>query len=102
MFKEIRYAHLPEDDTAVSLTTLHKAKLTRSSPTPYVISLATKTFSSIPCQNLKAVYDKHGKKMTEKEGIKMEDAAGFFANMFGGDRFVDYVHSSLLFNLLLL
>jgi len=55
-----------------------------------------------PCQNLKAVYDKHGKKMTEKEGIKMEDAAGFFANMFGGDRFVDYVHSSLLFNLLLL
>ena len=40
--------------------------------------------------------------MTEKEGIKMEDAASFFANMFGGDRFVDYVHSSLLFNLLLL
>jgi len=40
--------------------------------------------------------------MTEKEGIKMEDAASFFANMFGGDRFVDYVHSSLLFNILLL
>jgi len=39
--------------------------------------------------------------MTEKEGIKMEDAASF-ANMFGGDRFVDYVHSSLLFNILLL
>lgn len=44
-------------------------------------------------QNLRAVYDKHGKKMMEKEGteIKMEDAAGFFANIFGGDRFIDYV-----------
>jgi hypothetical protein len=31
--------------------------------------------------------------MMEKEGteIKMEDAAGFFANIFGGDRFIDYV-----------
>jgi hypothetical protein len=31
--------------------------------------------------------------MMEKEGteIKMEDAAGFFANIFGGDRFMDYV-----------
>jgi len=102
MFKEIRYAHLPEDDTAVSLTALHKAKLTKSSLTPYVLSLAKKTSYGSPCQNLRAVYDKHGKKMTEKEGIKMEDAASFFANMFGGDRFVDYVHSSLRFNVLLL
>lgn len=36
--------------------------------------------------------------MMEKEGteIKMEDAAGFFANIFGGDRFVDYVRFLLL------
>lgn len=35
--------------------------------------------------------------MMEKEGteIKMEDAAGFFANIFGGDRFMDYVRSSI-------
>lgn len=33
--------------------------------------------------------------MMEKEGteIKMEDAAGFFANIFGGDRFMDYVRT---------
>lgn len=51
-------------------------------------------------QNLRTVYDKHGKKMMEKEGteIKMEDAAGFFANIFGGDRFVDYVCPSLIFS----
>lgn len=38
--------------------------------------------------------------MMEKEGteIKMEDAAGFFANIFGGDRFVDYVCPSLIFS----
>lgn len=30
--------------------------------------------------------------MADKEGgINMEDAAGFFANVFGGERFVDYV-----------
>ena len=28
----------------------------------------------------------------DKEGgINMEDAAGFFANVFGGERFMDYV-----------
>ena len=27
----------------------------------------------------------------KEEGVSMEDAAGFFANVFGGDRFVDYV-----------
>lgn len=28
----------------------------------------------------------------DKEGpVTMEDAAGFFANVFGGERFVDYV-----------
>ena len=30
--------------------------------------------------------------MVDKEGgVSMEDAAGFFANVFGGDRFNDYV-----------
>lgn len=43
-------------------------------------------------QNLRAVYDKNGAKMTEKEGgIGVDDAAGFFANVFGGERFQDYV-----------
>jgi hypothetical protein len=38
------------------------------------------------------VYDKHGKAMADKEGgINMEDAAGFFANVFGGERFRDYI-----------
>ena len=32
--------------------------------------------------------------MVDKEGgVSMEDAAGFFANVFGGDRFNDYVSS---------
>lgn len=43
-------------------------------------------------QNLRAVYDRNGAKMIDKEGgIGMEDAAGFFANVFGGERFRDYV-----------
>ncbi|KAF4610667.1 hypothetical protein D9613_006944 [Agrocybe pediades] len=43
-------------------------------------------------RNMRAVYDKNGKSMVDKEGgIKMEDAAGFFANVFGGERFVDYI-----------
>jgi hypothetical protein len=33
--------------------------------------------------------------MVDKEGgMNMEDAAGFFANVFGGERFVDYVRPS--------
>ncbi|KAF5362077.1 hypothetical protein D9756_002289 [Leucocoprinus leucothites] len=53
----------------------------------------SKAYQVLSDSNLRAVYDKHGKKMMEKEGteIKMEDAAGFFANIFGGDRFVDYI-----------
>jgi hypothetical protein len=32
----------------------------------------------------------------DKEGgIKMDDAAGFFANVFGGERFRDYVSAIL-------
>ncbi|KAJ3555447.1 hypothetical protein NP233_g12205 [Leucocoprinus birnbaumii] len=53
----------------------------------------SKAYQVLSDSNLRAIYDKHGKKMMEKEGteIKMEDAAGFFANIFGGDRFVDYI-----------
>ena len=52
---------------------------------------------SPPPQNLRAVYDRNGSKMVDKEGgIGMEDAAGFFANVFGGERFKDYVSRLLL------
>jgi hypothetical protein len=38
--------------------------------------------------------------MVDKEGgMNMEDAAGFFANVFGGERFVDYVRPSTYNNL---
>ena len=38
------------------------------------------------------MYDRNGAKMIDKEGgMAMEDAAGFFANVFGGERFRDYV-----------
>ena len=48
-------------------------------------------------QNLRAVYDRNGSKMVDKEGgVGMEDAAGFFANVFGGERFRDYVRSRRL------
>jgi hypothetical protein len=34
--------------------------------------------------------------MVDKEGgMSMDDAAGFFANVFGGERFVDYVGPSV-------
>lgn len=34
--------------------------------------------------------------MVDKEGgMRMDDAAGFFANVFGGERFKDYVRSHL-------
>ena len=36
--------------------------------------------------------------MVDKEGgLNMEDAAGFFANVFGGERFKDYVSLSLFY-----
>lgn len=42
--------------------------------------------------NLRVVYDKNGKKMVSKEGgSNIEDPAGFFANVFGGERFIDYI-----------
>ncbi len=47
-------------------------------------------------QNLRAVYDKNGKKMVSTEGgSNVEDPASFFANVFGGERFMDYVHPFL-------
>jgi hypothetical protein len=43
-------------------------------------------------QNLRTVYDKNGKKMVSAEGgSNIEDPATFFANVFGGERFMDYV-----------
>ncbi|KIY53352.1 DnaJ-domain-containing protein [Fistulina hepatica ATCC 64428] len=52
----------------------------------------SKAYQVLSDSNLRAVYDKHGKSMEDKEGnFTMEDAAGFFANVFGGERFADYV-----------
>ncbi|EPQ56573.1 DnaJ-domain-containing protein [Gloeophyllum trabeum ATCC 11539] len=52
----------------------------------------SKAYQVLSDPNLRAVYDKHGKKMTEKEGaFGVDDAAGFFANVFGGERFKDYI-----------
>ncbi|KAF8266724.1 hypothetical protein EI94DRAFT_1732424 [Lactarius quietus] len=42
--------------------------------------------------NLRVVYDKNGKKMVSKEGGSgVEDPASFFANVFGGERFIYYI-----------
>jgi hypothetical protein len=47
-------------------------------------------------QNLRVVYDKNGKKMVSTEsGSNVEDPASFFANVFGGERFMDYVRPCL-------
>ncbi|KAI0339673.1 DnaJ-domain-containing protein [Trametopsis cervina] len=52
----------------------------------------SKAYQVLSDSNLRAVYDKNGAKMTEKEGgIGVDDAAGFFANVFGGERFQDYI-----------
>ncbi|TRM65562.1 X-domain of DnaJ-containing-domain-containing protein [Schizophyllum amplum] len=52
----------------------------------------SKAYQVLSDSNLRAVYDKHGKSMTEAQGsFSMEDAAGFFANVFGGERFIDYI-----------
>ncbi|KAF7982588.1 hypothetical protein HWV62_27601 [Athelia sp. TMB] len=52
----------------------------------------SKAYQVLSDPNLRAVYDKNGKAMTEKEGgVGMEDAAGFFANVFGGERFKDWI-----------
>lgn len=81
-----------------------------STPSSLISSLARRIVCyQIPCvrtggmrchttdslaQNLRAVYDKNGKKMVSSEGgSNIEDPAGFFANVFGGERFMDYVRS---------
>lgn len=51
----------------------------------------SKAFQVLSDPNLRAVYDKNGKSMVDKEGNEMEDAAMFFANVFGGERFKDYI-----------
>ncbi|EEB97194.1 hypothetical protein MPER_03537 [Moniliophthora perniciosa FA553] len=52
----------------------------------------SKAYQVLSDPNMRAVYDKNGKSMVDKEGgINIEDAAGFFANVFGGERFVDYI-----------
>jgi len=52
----------------------------------------SKAYQVLSDSNLRTVYDKNGKSMVDKEGgMNMEDAAGFFANVFGGERFVDYI-----------
>lgn len=44
---------------------------------------------------MRAVYDKQGKESMDKVAQGgMEDPAGFFAAVFGGERFYDYVRIS--------
>ncbi|RPD59097.1 DnaJ-domain-containing protein [Lentinus tigrinus ALCF2SS1-7] len=52
----------------------------------------SKAYQILSDPNLRVVYDKNGAKMADSEGgPTMEDAAGFFANVFGGERFRDYI-----------
>ncbi|KAF8623050.1 hypothetical protein AX15_006556 [Amanita polypyramis BW_CC] len=52
----------------------------------------SKAYQILSDPNLRTVYDKNGKAMADKEGgINIEDATGFFANVFGGERFADYI-----------
>ncbi|KAJ4469582.1 X-domain of DnaJ-containing-domain-containing protein [Lentinula aciculospora] len=52
----------------------------------------SKAYQVLSDPNMRAVYDKNGKAMTDKEGgLSMDDAAAFFANVFGGERFHDYI-----------
>ncbi|KAH9992986.1 X-domain of DnaJ-containing-domain-containing protein [Russula compacta] len=42
--------------------------------------------------NLRVIYNKNGKKTVSNEGgPNVEDPASFFANVFGGERFMDYI-----------
>ncbi|KIJ65612.1 hypothetical protein HYDPIDRAFT_110734 [Hydnomerulius pinastri MD-312] len=51
----------------------------------------SKAYQVLSDPNLRAVYDKNGKSMAEKDANDMGDAAMFFANVFGGERFRDYI-----------
>ncbi|KAG8706789.1 hypothetical protein FRC08_000857 [Ceratobasidium sp. 394] len=41
--------------------------------------------------NMRAVYDKQGKNKVEGASDGFEDASAFFANVFGGERFMDWI-----------
>lgn len=43
------------------------------------------------CQAWKLTINIFYQQMDKEGPVTMEDAAGFFANVFGGERFVDYV-----------
>ncbi|KAG0709308.1 X-domain of DnaJ-containing-domain-containing protein [Suillus ampliporus] len=51
----------------------------------------SKAYQVLSDANLRTVYDKNGKSMVDKESTELDDAAGFFANVFGGERFRDYI-----------
>ncbi|KAH7913843.1 X-domain of DnaJ-containing-domain-containing protein [Hygrophoropsis aurantiaca] len=51
----------------------------------------SKAYQVLSDSNLRAVYDKNGKTMVDSQSSEMHDAAGFFANVFGGERFRDYI-----------
>ncbi|KAF9223958.1 DnaJ-domain-containing protein [Gyrodon lividus] len=51
----------------------------------------SKAYQVLSDPNLRVVYDKNGKSMADKQTNEMEDAAMFFANVFGGERFKDYI-----------
>ncbi|EIW79340.1 DnaJ-domain-containing protein [Coniophora puteana RWD-64-598 SS2] len=51
----------------------------------------SKAYQVLSDSNLRAVYDKNGKNMVDKENPDLEDAAGFFANVFGGERFREWI-----------
>ncbi|KAH0582579.1 hypothetical protein H2248_010510 [Termitomyces sp. 'cryptogamus'] len=52
----------------------------------------SKAYQVLSDPNLRVIYDKNGKSMVDKEGpVSMDDAAGFFAIVFGGERFHEYI-----------
>ncbi|KIY71854.1 DnaJ-domain-containing protein [Cylindrobasidium torrendii FP15055 ss-10] len=52
----------------------------------------SKAYQILSDPNTRTVYDKNGKAMAEKDGnFSMEDAGAFFANVFGGEKFVDWI-----------
>ncbi|KAI0029187.1 X-domain of DnaJ-containing-domain-containing protein [Vararia minispora EC-137] len=51
-----------------------------------------KAYQVLSDPNLRTVYDKYGKKKIDKEGgVAEEDPSSLFAQVFGGERFHDYI-----------